>query len=154
MRVRPPEPQHFSADLTRQNICFIIRSLWANILAVSKVNYHFVWCPKYRRPVLTGGIPGRLEALLREKVAELGGSVLAVEIRPDHVHLFIETPPRWSPAQVAYRLKGYTSCRLRREFPYLKSRLPSRWSRSYYVGTAGHVSAETIRRYIEAQKGR
>jgi len=121
---------------------------------VYKVNYHFVWCPKYRRAVLTGGIPGRLESLLRDKVAELGGSVLALDIQPDHVHLFVEIAPRWSPAQVAYRLKGYTRSRLRREFPYLKSRLPSLWSRSYYVGTAGNVSAETVRRYIEAQKGR
>ena len=116
--------------------------------------YHFVWCPKYRRPVLMGAIASRLRELIHEKVAELGGSVLALEIQADHVHLFVEMPPKWAPAQIAYRIKGYTSHVLRREFPRLKSRLPSLWSRSYYVGTAGEVSAETIRRYIEAQKGR
>jgi len=121
---------------------------------VYHIRYHFVWCPKYRRPVLMGAIASRLRELIHEKVAELGGLVLALEIQPDHVHLFVEMPPKWAPAQIAYRIKGYTSHVLRREFPRLKSRLPSLWSRSYYVGTAGEVSAETIRRYIEAQKGR
>ena len=121
---------------------------------VYHIRYHFVWCPKYRWPVLVGAIAPRLRELIHEKVAELGGSVLALEIQPDHVHLFVEMPPKWAPAQIAYRLKGYTSHVLRREFPRLKSRLPSLWSRSYYVGTAGEVSAETIRRYIEAQKGK
>ena len=121
---------------------------------VYHIRYHFVWCPKYRRPVLMGAIASRLRELIHEKVAELGGSVLALEIQADHVHLFVEMPPKWAPAQIAYRIKGYTSHVLRREFPRLKSRLPSLWSRSYYVGTAGEVSAETIPRYIEAQKGR
>ena len=121
---------------------------------VYHIRYHFVWCPKYRRPVLVDAIASRLRELIHEKVAELGGSVLALEIQPDHVHLFVEMPPKWAPAQIAYRIKGYTSHVLRREFPKLRSRLPSLWSRSYYVGTAGEVSAETIRRYIEAQKGR
>jgi len=121
---------------------------------VYHIRYHFAWCPKYRRPVLVGAIAPRLRELIHEKVAELGGSVLALEIQPDHVHLFVEMPPKWAPSQIAYRIKGYTSHVLRREFPRLKSRLPSLWSRSYYVGTAGEVSAETIRRYIEAQKGR
>ena len=137
---------------------------------VCHIRYHpstgsgrrFVWCPKSRPSVLTGAIAPCLEALIHEEVAELDGSVLALEIQPDHVHpsassghrLFVEMPPKWAPAQIAYRLKGYTSHVLRREFPRLRSRLPSLWSRSYYVGTAGEVSAETIRRYIEAQRGK
>jgi len=114
---------------------------------VYHINYHFVWCPKYRRSVLTGEISKRLQALIEEKAVELQGMVLALEIQPDHVHLFVQMPPKWSPAQIAFRLKGYTS-------HVLRWRLPSLWSRSYYVGTAGNVSAATIRRYIEAQKGR
>ena len=121
---------------------------------VYHINYHFVWCPKYRRSVLTGEISKRLQALIEEKAVELQGMVLALEIQPDHVHLFVQMPPKWSPAQIAFRLKGYTSHVLRQEFPFLRWRLPSLWSRSYYVGTAGNVSAATIRRYIEAQKGR
>jgi putative transposase len=60
---------------------------------------------------------------------------LELEIGTDYIHLFVEMPPKWAPAQIAYRVNGYTSHVLRREFPRLRSRLPSLWSRSYYVGT-------------------
>ena len=122
--------------------------------AVYNITYHLVWCPKYRRKVLVQPIAERLEQLIRAKVTELGGETVALEIQPDHVHLFARFPPTLAVPQIMHRIKGYTAYELRREFPWLKSRLPSLWTRSYYVGTAGEVSAETIRRYIEAQKGR
>lgn len=120
--------------------------------AAYNINYHFVWCPKYRRPILVGRLAARLEQLLREKVAELDGEILNVTIQPDHVHLFCSVPPTIAPYQVIHRLKGYTAHVLRREFPELNSRLPNLWTRSYFVGTAGHVSAATIQRYIDEQK--
>lgn len=122
--------------------------------ATYNINYHFVWIPKYRRKVLTGGIPQRLEALLYEKTAELDGEILNLTVQPDHVHLFCSFPPTLSPHQIMHRLKGYTAFMLRRDFPHLKSRLPNMWTRSYFVGTAGTVSAATIQRYIDEQKGR
>jgi putative transposase len=76
----------------------------------------------------------------------------ALEIMPDHVHLFIESDPRWAVAEIINRMKGSTSHALRQEFPSLRSRLPTLWSRSYYAGTVGHVSDATVRAYIEAQK--
>jgi putative transposase len=113
--------------------------------------------------VLTGPVGKRLEELIRDKVDELDGEVVALEIQPDHVHLFAGFLPTLAVRQIMQRIKGATSYTLRREFPFLKSRLPSLWTRSYYVGTAGNVSAETaivpaaqrsgIQRYIEAQKG-
>lgn len=117
------------------------------------IAYHFVWIPKYRRPVLTKPIAKRLVELLQAKTKELGGEILNVTVQPDHVHLFCSFPPTIAPYQIMYRLKGFTAHELRKEFPWLKSRLPSLWTRSYYVGTAGNVSAATIRKYIEAQKG-
>lgn len=117
------------------------------------INYHFVWCPKYRRQVLSGDVSDRLVELLPEKVKQLGGEVLDLTVRPDHVHLFVSFPPDFAPKQIMHRIKGFTSHQLRKEFPKLKSRLPSLWTRSYYVGTAGNVSSETIRKYIEAQEG-
>ncbi|MDD5745034.1 MAG: IS200/IS605 family transposase [Mesotoga sp.] len=122
--------------------------------ATYNINYHLVWCPKYRRPVLTGDIGTRLAELLPEYVQELGGEVLDLVVMSDHVHLFASFPPTLAINQIMYRLKGSTSHQLRKEFPHLKSRLPSLWTRSYYVGTAGNVSAATIERYIEEQKGR
>lgn len=122
--------------------------------ATYNINYHLVWCPKFRRPVLAGEVGKRLDALLREIVAALDGEVAELVVQPDHVHLFASFPPDRAISQIMHRLKGASAHQLRQEFPHLKSRLPSLWSRSYYVGTAGNVSAATIQRYIDAQKGR
>jgi putative transposase len=119
---------------------------------VYTLHYHFVWCPKYRRKVLHGAIAERLKELLHEKADALGVTVGGLEILPDHVHLFVDASPTDAPQYLANQFKGYTSRVLREEFPALKSRLPSLWSRSYYVGSAGHVSADTIQKYIEQQK--
>ena len=120
--------------------------------SASSLHYHFVWCPKYRRKVLTGPIAARLEELLRGKANELGVEIQALEVLPDHVHLFVAAAPTEAPQYLANQFKGSTSRVLREEFPGLKSRLPSLWSRSYYVGSAGHVSYDTIQKYIEQQK--
>lgn len=121
--------------------------------AVYNINYHLVWCPKYRRPVLAGDVGLRLSELLPNYVQRLGGEVHELVVMPDHVHLFASFPPTLAINQIMHRLKGQSSYQLRKEFPHLNSRLPSLWTRSYYVGTAGHVSAETIQRYIDNQKG-
>lgn len=121
--------------------------------ATYQITYHFVWCPKYRRAVLEGRIAERLVELLNALITEMGGEVIELVVRPDHVHLFTAYPPTIAPYQIIHRLKGTTSHALREEFPSLVSRLPSLWTSSYYVGTAGVVSEETIRRSIEAQKG-
>ena len=121
--------------------------------AVYNINYHFVFCPKYRRSVLVGKVGDRLVELIDQIAKELEGEVIELVVRPDHVHLFATFPPTIAPYQIMHRIKGATSHYLREEFPYLKSRLPNLWTRSYYVGTAGHVSSETIRKYIEAQSG-
>ena len=119
---------------------------------VYTLHYHFVWCPKYRRKVLHGAIAARLKELLHEKATVLGVTVEGLEVMPDHIHLFVAASPTDAPQYLANQFKGYTSRVLRDEFPGLKSRLPSLWSRSYYVGSAGHVSADTIQRYSEQQK--
>lgn len=125
-----------------------------NAGAVFSLKYHCVWCPKYRRPVLTDAVETRLAELIREAAAMRGMTVHALEIMPDHVHLFVETDPRWAPAEFVGKFKANTSRVLRTEFPHLRSRLPTLWSRSYFCATVGAVSEATIRRYIESQKGR
>jgi putative transposase len=125
-----------------------------NAGAVFSLKFHVVWCPKYRRPVLTPPVDERLKALLREVAGNLDMTVHALEVMPDHVHLFVESDPRWAPAEIAGRLKANTSRALRAEFPHLRSRLPTLWSRSYFIASVGAVSEAAIRRYIEAQKGR
>jgi len=119
---------------------------------VSTLHYHVVWCPKYRRKVLHGEIADRLKALLHEKAAALGVTIEGLDVMPDHVHLFVSAPPTEAPQHLANQFKGYTSRVLREEFPVLTQRLPSLWRRSYDVGSAGHVSAAIIQKYIQQQK--
>jgi putative transposase len=122
--------------------------------AVFTLKFHLVWCPKYRRPVLVGPVEKRLVALLREIAGELEATVHALEVMPDHVHLFLESDPTRSVAELVNRFKGRTSHDLRAEFPSLRSRLPTLWSRSYYAGSCGAVTEASVRRYIEGQKGK
>jgi REP-associated tyrosine transposase len=119
--------------------------------SVYNLHFHVVWCPKYRKPVLVGEVAKRLKQLLREKAKELDIEIEALEIRPDHVHLFVSTPPLYAPAQIAFQFKGFTSHALRLEFRHLRTTLPTLWSRSYYIGSAGAVTADRVKKYIATQ---
>ena len=125
-----------------------------NAGSVFSLKYHRVWCPKYRRAILVGEVAEDLRSLLHQKAKELEVQIEALEIMPDHVHLFIESDPTEAPQRLANQFKGFTSHTLRHKYPHLCSRLPSLWSRSYYVGSIGQVSAETVKRYIEMQKSK
>lgn len=125
-----------------------------NAGAVFNLKLHIVWCPKYRRKVLVDAIEKRFKKLLYEKSAELGLTIHALEVMPDHVHLFIEHDPTRCVAEIVNRLKGYTSRILRQEFASLRSRLPTLWSRSYFASSVGAVSEAAIRKYIDEQKGK
>ena len=120
--------------------------------SVYNVGYHLIWCPKYRRSVLIGNIDTRLKELMLLKAKELGITIEQMEIMPDQVHLFIKADPTLAPHYVVQQLKGYTSRVLRQEFPQLRSKLPTLWTRSYYVESVGHISETAIRKYIEEQK--
>jgi putative transposase len=122
--------------------------------AVYNLHYHFVWCPKYRKAVLVGPVEDALRQLLAEKAPTLDVEIEALEIMPDHVHLSVNAPPTEAPQHLANQFKGYTSRALRQRFAHLRSRLPSLWSRSYYVGSAGAVTEETVKRYVASQKPR
>jgi putative transposase len=118
--------------------------------SVHNLHYHFVWCPKYRKPVLTDEVADRLEELITEKAGELNLDILRLAIQPDHVHLFITGTPKLAPNKIIQQAKGYTSRNLREEFDF---GLPSLWTRSYFVSSAGEVSSQTIDEYIESQTG-
>jgi putative transposase len=118
------------------------------------IGYHLIWCPKYRRRVLTGSVEKRLKELLYEKADSMLVVIEKMEVMPDHIHIFVKTNPCLSPHLVVKHLKGYTSRVLRQEFPNLKSRIPSLWTRSYYCESVGHISEKTIKKYIEEQKNK
>lgn len=114
--------------------------------------YHLVWCPKRRKPVLVGNVANDCRKLIEAKCHEQGWHIEELAIQPDHVHLFVSVWPTVSATDVLKAVKGVTSHQLRERYPQLR-KLPSLWTRSYFAATAGNVSQETIRRYIEAQKG-
>lgn len=89
-----------------------------------------------------------------DKAGTLSVSIETMEIMPDHVHLFVKASPAISPHLIVKRLKGYTSRILRQEFPELRRRLPTLWTNSYYCESCGHISEDTVKRYIEEQKNR
>ncbi len=99
------------------------------------------------------GWPGRGPAaeLIEHKATEKGWEIIALEVMPDHVHLFVKHEPKASASYVANQFKGYTSRVLREEFPHLRSRMPTLWSSSFLVASVGAVSAETVQRYIDTQ---
>lgn len=120
---------------------------------VSLINYHFVWRPRRRRKVLTGPVENDLRGLLAADAESLDCIVIALEIMPDHVHLFLNCPPSIAPNEIMHQLKGSTSRTLRLKYPHLE-RMDSLWTRSYFCSTAGNVSSDTIRKYIANQKTR
>lgn len=119
---------------------------------VYNIGYHLIWCTKYRRNVLTGEIEQRLKQLIKEKANQLDIVIASIEVMPEHIHLFIKAQPVDSPHFIVQQLKGYTSRIMRQEFKVLRTRIPSLWTRSYYVESVGHISESTIKKYIEEQK--
>jgi putative transposase len=118
---------------------------------VYSAKYHLIWCPKYRRRVLVGGVDGRLKATIAEVAAEVGAEVIEVEVMPDHVHLLAQVPPTVPLSEFVRLVKGRSSRVLRMEFPRLR-RLPVLWSPSWFVSTVGGAPLEVVRRYVENQK--
>ena len=119
---------------------------------IYNISYHLIWCPKYRKKVLIDGVDLRLKELLFEKAKEINVEINTMEVMSDRVHLFVKSIPTNPVHYIVGQLKGYSSRVLRQEFPWLKSRLPSLWTRSYYVETVGHISERIIKKYIEEQK--
>jgi putative transposase len=120
--------------------------------SVYNCGFHLIWTSKYRRTVLIDGVDVRLKELLLQKAKEHDWHIEKMEVMPDHVHIFIKVTPTDAPAFVVSQLKGFSSFTLRNEFPSLKSRLPTLWTRAFYCESVGHISEATIKKYIDDQK--
>jgi putative transposase len=119
---------------------------------VYSCKYHVVWCPKYRRKVLIDGVDARLKEILYEVVGETSGEILELEVMPDHVHVLVEIDPQYGIAKLVRNMKGRSSRLLRQEFPWLKSRIPTLWTNSYFLSTVGGAPISVVKQYIENQK--
>ena len=121
---------------------------------VSLINYHFVFCPRYRRKIfLIPNVEERFKHMVNFVCEEMEIKIIAIECDKDHAHMFLNCLPTLSPSDIMQKIKGVTSRVLRGEFKEL-SKMPSLWTRSYFVSTAGNVFSETIKKYVENQKTR
>ncbi len=125
------------------------------------LNYHFVWIPKYRKKLLKDNVKEVLENIILGQCEELELIPLALEVMPDHIHLFVSAKPNHRPCDIIQKIKGNTSIQLRLCFPKLKhlgyptlKRYKNLWARGYYVGSAGHVSQDSVKKYILEQQGK
>jgi len=138
--------------------CFYYTICMSNLIhartVVYNVNYHIVWSVKYRREVLTRKIADTLKSMLYNIAKEKGFVIKSMEVMPDHVHVFISSHPKHSPSYIYKMLKGISGRKLFIEFPKIKRSLwkGQLWNPSTYIETIGHISEETIKKYIEDQR--
>jgi len=119
------------------------------------IQYHLIWCPKFRYNVLKGNMEETLKRILAEICKKYGYEIIEIEVMQDHIHLFVSAKPTVAPTDIVRTLKSITAIQLFKEFPSLKkfySRCGSLWSKGYFVSTIGKVSAETIQKYIQEKK--
>lgn len=120
---------------------------------VYNCKYHVVWVTKYRRPVLNQKVESRLKEILKNIATEIKVEILEMEVGDmNHVHLLISLDPQFGVHKAVKRFKGASSRYLRKEFPQLKSRLPTLWTNSYFVSTVGGAPLAKIKEYIANQK--
>ena len=140
-------------------ICFAISYIMlmrkeSNQNVTYDCKYHVVFAPKYRRAVLIHGVETDLLRIVREVCDETGSGLIEAEVMPDHVHLLLSCDPQLGIHRLVKRIKGASSRALRRDHPWLTKRLPTLWTNAYFVSTVGAVSLETVKAYVENQKGR
>ena len=113
------------------------------------VQYHIIWCPKFRFDVLMNNVEYRLEEIIYEVSHTYHYKIIELELMPDHVHLLMSAKPTIAPTEIVRTYKSISAIRLFKEFPSLKEfykRRGSLWSKGYFVSTVGKVSSETVKR--------
>jgi len=121
---------------------------------VSLINYHFIFCPRYRRKIfLIPNVEERFKYIVKCVCEEIDIEIIAIECDKDHAHMFLNCLPALSPSDIMQKIKGITSRVLREEFLKL-NKMPSLWTRSYFISTVGNVSSDTIKKYVENQRTR
>lgn len=117
--------------------------------------YHIIWCPKFRFSILKDGVDETLKKILQNICDRYGYKIKALEVMPDHIHIFIDCPQTVAPCDIARTLKSIRAIELFKAYPSLKqfyARSGKLWSDGYFISTIGHISEETVRKYIEEQK--
>lgn len=116
-------------------------------------HYHVVWCTKYKLDLLKDGADDRLKEVIHQVAQEFDAIVEKIEIMDDYVHLLLDCYPH-AADKIIKTMKGRSSRILKNEYPFIKSRTPSLWTRRYFIATTGDVQLSVIKKYIENQKRR
>ena len=124
----------------------------SNRNVVFSCKYHVVWCPKYRRSVLVEGADEALKRIVEPVCLARDADLMELEVMPDHVHLLVDVDPQYGIHRLIKEIKGTSSRELRASFRFLRSRLPSLWTNSYFVSTVGGAPLAVVKQYIENQK--
>ena len=124
----------------------------SNRNVVFSCKYHVVWCPKYRRSVLVDGADEALKRIVERVCLARDAELIELEVMPDHVHLLVDIDPQYGIHRLVKELKGVSSRELRASFPFLKRRLPTLWTNSYFVSSVGGAPLAVVKQYIEDQK--
>ncbi len=118
---------------------------------VFNIEYHFVCVTQYRYQVLQGDIALRVRDLVRQTCDAFEIRIVSGVVSKDHVHILVSAPPTMAPSEIMRRIKGRTSSKIFEEFPHIKKRYWGRhfWARGYFCATAGQVTDEMIKSYLE-----
>lgn len=117
--------------------------------------YHIIWCPKFRYPVLKDGADETLKNILKDICTRYNYQIKALEVMPDHIHIFLDCPHTAAPCDIARTLKSISAVEMFKAYPQLKrfyARCGALWSSGYFISTVGHISESTVKNYIEEQK--
>lgn len=149
-------PKHIYSTNIRKILGIMKPKYTHSAHCVYNIGYHLIWCTKYRKKLIYGEIETYLKRLVRAKCRSLGVRIGQMETMPDHMHIFVVARQVSEPSRLVAQLKGYTSRELLRLFPRLRRRwgVPVLWSKSYFCESVGHISQDTVQRYIEMQKQR
>lgn len=122
---------------------------------VYSIQYHIVWCVKYRHKVLEGQVEKRLLELLKQIAVDNGFHILEINTDKDHVHLLINCSPQHYIPNMIKAMKGVSARLLMKEYGNsLRKKLwgGHLWNPSYFVATVSENTEEQIRKYIQNQK--
>jgi len=122
----------------------------SNVTYSSK--YHIVWCTKYRRKVITEDSPATLRKIIQDVCLERSAEIISLEIMPDHVHVVVEVDPQYGIHRLIKQMKGRSSRLLRQQYDWMRTRLPTLWTNSYFISTVGGAPLSAIKQYVEQQK--
>ena len=117
--------------------------------------YHIIWCPKFRFSILQSGAYDALKNILADICKHYGYEIKALEVMPDHIHMFVDCPQTVAPGDIARTLKSISAIEMLKAYPELKqfyARCGVLWSRGYFISTVGHISETAVKKYIEEQK--